>query len=74
MEFEEHWKHKWIELDFPENGDQLRSIYLEGYRAGLLHAAKQDREMAMGMDVTKYAAAYAYSAAMHEETAIKDLK
>ena len=44
MDFAEYWKETWLDLDFPETAHDVERIVRSAYRAGLLHAAKQDRE------------------------------
>ena len=78
MEFEEYWKETW--MDFLETAHDVKRIARGAYRAGLLHAAEQDREESGKYD-GKYATSSQIessltllkSASSHEQAA-NDLK
>jgi len=80
MDFAEYWKETWLKMDFPETAHDVERIVRSAYRAGLLHAAEQDKEESGKYD-GKYATGHQIkssltflkSAAMHKQAA-NDLK
>ena len=72
MEFPEYWKDAWIEMDFPETAHDVERIVRDAFRAGLLHAAEQDREAGDEREFNNPNAGIFYiSAAMHRQAAEK---
>ena len=77
MDFAEYWKETWLKMDFPETAHDVERIVRSAYRAGLLHAAEQDRNKSMKNypPSQRTIAAYCFddSAEAHEQAA-NDLK
>jgi hypothetical protein len=75
MGFEEIWKefstHKGVEMvDHLIDRTDAEKIWDVAYRAGLLHAAEQDKKTANEFDMSESTSfAYKNSAAMHEQVA-----